>query len=62
MQLRIEKINFHVYRLKTAGKSLPIMLFPRENPPGFFTKLCLATLTQDRDFLTLGSRHNGHYI
>lgn len=43
MQLGIKNNNFHVYRIKIAGKSLPIMLFPREKPPGFYTKLCLAT-------------------
>lgn len=43
MQLKIKKKLFHVYRTKIAGKSLPIMLFPREKPPGFYTKLCLAT-------------------
>lgn len=50
MQLRILKIHFHVYRIKIAGKSLPIMLFPREKPPGFYTKLCLATLKEKKYF------------
>lgn len=50
MQLRIKNNNFHVYRIKIAGKSLPIMLFPREKPPGFYTKLCLATLKEIKYF------------
>ena len=44
MQLKIKKKLFHVYRTKIAGKSLPIMLFTGGKPPGFYTKLCLATL------------------
>lgn len=45
MQLKIKKKLFHVYRTKIAGKSLPIMLFTGGKPPGFYTKLCLATTT-----------------
>lgn len=53
MQLKIKKKLFHVYRTKIAGKSLPIMLFTGEKPPGFYTKLCLATLKEIKHFCML---------